>query len=770
MTTIREALNLLIQHDRLRTNDQNFVSSLLSQDSWTVRQQNAAHTVVMRYQSILRSYNLDAHTLEREPSREAMSEAPKPKQNVLDYRDGTFIFATDVALKDIIKSIPSRKWDKEARVWTCSGKNNDAIIRIREIIDELGDRIQVTNAACSALTAGMTAMQEFKASVDTVKDIKVADVADVTLPMKGTPYDHQIRGFLIGTTLKSFALLMEQGTGKTYTMISVLGKRFLDGEIDRCIVFCPVTVIGAWANEFAEFADFPVDVKLAFGTKKQRQKAFDPSTLVPGVLNVRVMSYDSLSSRKVVAKNEAGDVMTTTVVDNEGNETVVPVYTQTGGMLDTIIAWMATPLSNSAAGATEDVMKRCAIVCDESQRIKNRASGRTKSIVHLGRLVEYKAILSGTPVGNSPLDFFSQYLFLDQNILGDNYYQFRNRYCEMGGYKNKEIVGFRNLDELTERCHSIAFRVTKEEALDLPEFTDQYLYFDLEESKKYYDEMQSEMTTIIEAEKERLIVNNSIDTGGKKDTRINATAVISQMTRLAQLAGGHITRMVKVPCPKCGGTGKSANGSTCSRCYASGTIERKEYIKVGEEKLRVLQEFIEDFPKNKKLVVVCQFIPDVLLIKERIERLGRSCAVIYGATSDEEREELIRNFQTGTDPNVLVIQIRTAGLGITLTAADTMVFYTNGYSYMDYDQARARVHRIGQRNFVTYVHLVARNTFDEVAIEVLQRKKRMSDVIVDLVYGDKLTGEVTNFEDPDEVEEIMQEVIEDDAIAFLDES
>lgn len=768
MTTIREALNLLVQHNRLRTNDLEFVSSLLGQNQWTVRQQSAAHTVVMRYQSILRSYNLDAHTLERESSREAMNEAPRPKRNIFDYRDGTFIFTIDIALKDIIKSIPSRTWDKENRVWTCNGKNNEAIIRIREIIDELGDRIQVTNAACSALTAGMTAMQEFKASVDTVKDIKVADVADVTLPMKGTPYDHQIRGFLIGTTLKSFALLMEQGTGKTYTMISVLGKRFLDGEIDRCIVFCPVTVIGAWANEFAEFADFPVDVKLAFGTKKQRQKAFDPSTLVPGVLNVRVMSYDSLSSRKVVAKNEAGDVMTTTVVDNEGNETVVPVYTQTGGMLDTIIAWMATPLSNSAAGATEDVMKRCAIVCDESQRIKNRASGRTKSIVHLGRLVEYKAILSGTPVGNSPLDFFSQYLFLDQNILGDNYYQFRNRYCEMGGYKNKEIVGFRNLDDLTERCHSIAFRVTKEEALDLPEFTDQYLYFDLEESKKYYDEMQSEMMTVIEAEKERLIVNNSIDTGGEKDTRINATAVISQMTRLAQLAGGHITRMVKVPCPKCGGTGKSANGSTCSRCYASGTIERKEYIKVGEEKLRVLQEFIEDFPKNKKLVVVCQFIPDVLLIKERIERLGRSCAVIYGATSDKEREELIRNFQTGTDPNVLVIQIRTAGLGITLTAADTMVFYTNGYSYMDYDQARARVHRIGQRNFVTYVHLVARNTFDEVAIEVLQRKKRMSDVIVDLVYGDELTGEVTNFEDPDEVEEIMQEVIEDDAIAFLD--
>ncbi|MFA7067196.1 MAG: hypothetical protein WC199_10470, partial [Dysgonamonadaceae bacterium] len=75
---------------------------------------------------------------------------------------------------------------------------------------------------------------------------------------------------------------------------------------------------------------------------------------------------------------------------------------------------------------------------------------------------------------------------------------------------------------------------------------------------------------------------------------------------------------------------------------------------------------------------------------------------------------------------------------------------------------------IGQRNFVTYVHLVARNTFDEVAIEVLQRKKRMSDVIVDLVYGDELTGEVTNFEDPDEVEEIMQEVIEEDAITFLD--
>src|SRR5690554_4030541 len=106
MTTIREALNLLVQHNRLRTNDLEFVSSLLGQNQWTVRQQSAAHTVVMRYQSILRSYNLDAHTLERESSREAMNEAPRPKRNIFDYRDGTFIFTIDIALKDIIKSIP----------------------------------------------------------------------------------------------------------------------------------------------------------------------------------------------------------------------------------------------------------------------------------------------------------------------------------------------------------------------------------------------------------------------------------------------------------------------------------------------------------------------------------------------------------------------------------------------------------------------------------------------------------------------------------------
>ncbi|RKJ39243.1 hypothetical protein D7X94_12990 [Acutalibacter sp. 1XD8-33] len=89
----------------------------------------------------------------------------------------------------------------------------------------------------------------------------------------------------------------------------------------------------------------------------------------------------------------------------------------------------------------------------------------------LGDQARYKLILSGTPVQNDAMDIFSQYRFLDPTIFGQNYYTFRSRYAVMGGFNKKQVVGYRDMDELIRKEHSIAYRVTKEEAVDLPEQT-----------------------------------------------------------------------------------------------------------------------------------------------------------------------------------------------------------------------------------------------------------------------------------------------------------
>ena len=120
------------------------------------------------------------------------------------------------------------------------------------------------------------------------------------------------------------------------------------------------------------------------------------------------------------------------------------------------------------------------IVCDESSKIKNPATAQSKALHKLGKKTKFNIILTGTPVTNNPLDFFSQYKFLDEEILGPSYYLFRNRYAVMGGYQNHQIVGYNHLPELVEKVHKIAFRIKIQDAVDLPPFIDEVRTIKLE--------------------------------------------------------------------------------------------------------------------------------------------------------------------------------------------------------------------------------------------------------------------------------------------------
>jgi SNF2 family DNA or RNA helicase len=261
----------------------------------------------------------------------------------------------------------------------------------------------------------------------------------------------------------------------------------------------------------------------------------------------------------------------------------------------------------------------------------------------------------------------------------------------MGGFENKQIVGFKNLEDLIQKAHSIAYRVTKEEALDLPEFTDEILYCELKESAKAYKQMDKEMKVILESGK------------------CTAPILLAQMTRLSQIAGGFLPITDK-------------NGKE--------TIQQ-----VGTEKLELLKSFVEDFPRHKKLVIFCRFIPEINAICSMLEEMKISYAAITGEVTSKAREILIDNFQRKEDPKVIILQSAVGGLGITLTAADTMVFFSNDFSYANYQQQRARVHRIGQRNHVVYIQLVAKGTVDETIISALQKKKNVADMIVDMKGG-----------------------------------
>src|SRR5690606_16547233 len=119
------------------------------------------------------------------------------------------------------------------------------------------------------------------------------------------------------------------------------------------------------------------------------------------------------------------------------------------------------------------------VIADESQKIKNIKAQQTKAVTALGKMAKHRLILTGTPVTQSPLDFFAQYKFLDPRIFGTSFTKFRSRYAIMGGYGGYQVMGYQNLEELAAKAHSIAVRVTKEQCLDLPETANQFVYADL---------------------------------------------------------------------------------------------------------------------------------------------------------------------------------------------------------------------------------------------------------------------------------------------------
>ena len=438
---------------------------------------------------------------------------------------------------------------------------------------------------------------------------------------------------------KGFGFLFEMGCGKTLTAIATAGTLYIERRIRRVLIVAPTSVCSVWPKEFDDFADFPHIVKVMLGTKKQRLKQLQDLFDFPReALRVAVINYES---------------------------------TWREGIFEKLMEYRPD-----------------LIIADESQRIKTFDAEQSKAMHKLGDKTTFKLILSGTPVQNNALDLYSQYRFLDPMVFGKNFYSFRNRYCIMGGFNRKQIVAYRDLDELVKKEHSIAYRVTKEEALDLPEQTFETRYIILSPTeRKLYDKIRRESAAEL-----------------ANGETISATTVLTKMLRLQQFTGGFIV-----------------------------TDESEKPQQISSGKINALEDIIEDYVlgAGKKLVIFARFRAEIdlimALLKKKKVRFGR----IFGDIPLEERGDIVKDFQTNPDTKVFVAQIDTAGLGITLTAADTCVYYSVNFNYAAYSQSLARIHRIGQRNACTYIHLTVEKTIDELVIAALHKKEDLAKTIVD---------------------------------------
>ena len=333
------------------------------------------------------------------------------------------------------------------------------------------------------------------------------------------------------------------------------------------------------------------------------------------------------------------------------------------------------------------------IAIDESTTIKNPGAKRTKNILGLAKHSKYRRILTGSPVTKSPLDLYTQCYFLSPWLLDhSSFYTFKNRYAVMrtanfGGRSVQIVVGYRNLGELSEKLKNFSYRVLKDDCLDLPKKTFMKRIVQLsDEQKKVYSQMKQTALAFL---------------NGKAAT---TATVMTQLMRLHQITCGHFT---------------SDDGTT--------QVLKNNRI---EELIDLLHEV------HGKVVIWAHYRHDIETIVEHIKKefntgVDNCVMTYYGNTSVEDRQKAIKEIQNPDSPvRFLVGTPQTGGYGITLTAASTMIYYSNGYDLEKRQQSEARIDRIGQTKPMTYVDIIAEDTVDERIVKALRKKINIASQVM----------------------------------------
>ena len=332
---------------------------------------------------------------------------------------------------------------------------------------------------------------------------------------------------------------------------------------------------------------------------------------------------------------------------------------------------------------------RTMMAIDESTTIKTPTAKRTKNILKLASFSRYRRIMTGSPVTKNPLDLYTQCDFLSPWLLDfTSYYAFRNRYAEMKtlhmhGRQIQIVNGFKNLGELSDKLKDFSYRVLKEDCLDLPDkiFIKRQISLS-KEQRNLYEQMKKEAIAILK---------------GKQSTTVNT---LTQLMRLQQITCGHFT---------------ADDGATQP---------------IPNNRITELMDVLEE--TEGKAIIWAHYQYDITaIIQAVVKKYGPGSIVdYYGLTPQEERQPNIKRFQDDPKCRFIVGTPATGGYGITLTAANTVIYYSNGYDLEKRLQSEDRAHRIGQKKSVTYVDLMADDTVDEKIVQALRKKINIASEVL----------------------------------------
>ncbi len=569
-------------------------------------------------------------------------------QVTIDYVDGKLTIRCPFWANDALAGIESKRWSKAKRAWTV-GLVSESVAQVKQIAKMGG--VTTTDAARQALDAFDQQLQALKSTGERFPS---------WYKFKRPPLPHQREAYDKFYSLPGAALHLPLQTGKSATAINLCTVHRMEGRIRGVLVLVKRTLRRNWIDALNDDCPIPFTPFLPDTSEERKWNRFmEDLPDYPWIM----VGWESLSQGKMAE-------------------------------------WIME-FCNRAEG-------EFAIIGDESTYIANHKAGRTEWALKYAKMARYKYTLSGTPALEGPLNLFSQYRFIDPNIIGiDDFFAFRNRYAIMGGYQREvrpglkiptEIVGYTNLDELMHKIAPFTVSHEKTDILQLPPKRFAKHHTTMSKAQQVvYDRIRKEGVMQLAGEPEQVIQN-----------------CLGIMLRLHQVAGGYGVKVRE------------------ERYIGKGDVPKMKLVYDSVElvtpelnpKMIAVAGAIEEIGK-RQFLLWAQYQPEIDGLRWWLRKMGLRVGELHGGVPDEQRQPMVRAFARG-DLDCVLGNPGTGGMGYTMMAAEYNLFYNNGFKAIDRVQAEDRNWGQGQTKSPVVMDFFCEKTIDMVVWAALQQKQDMS--------------------------------------------
>ncbi|HEX7906250.1 MAG TPA: DEAD/DEAH box helicase [Chitinophagaceae bacterium] len=521
---------------------------------------------------------------------------------------------------EAVKELPGRRWiNGENKYWYVPGSSRNEVESLRE-------------SHKAVIIESASPVPEIIGELPPIAEL------DIELPWKEgvIPRPYQLQGIAQAIQFEKCLNGDEQGLGKTMQSIgTMLGLEVKGKSPFPCLVVCPSSMKGTWKREWEKFSHKRALILDSSMTAQQKKNWH--SYVTHGMVDVVIINYESLNTFCVeYFPNE-----------KSGNGRKKP--------------WKAMDVKLKPF-----MSKFKAGVLDESHRCKDATTNQSKFILRIFNGLQYRILLSGTPVVNKPIDLFPQLAILGKLCEFGNKDGFLNRYCDGG-------TGANNLKELNYKLNLHCFfrREKKDVAKDLPDKQRQTILCDITTRPEYNK---------CKADFEQYLRDNGCD--DKEIARKLRGEIMVQMMKLKMIAG--------------------------------------------RGKMNEVKEFVNEvLESGNKLILFCHLHE----IVDECMKIWPDAVTVTGRDKNERRQANIDAFQNDPNCKLIICNHKAAGVGITLTASSRVAFIEYPWTYADCVQCEDRAHRIGQKNNVMCTYFLGQETIDERMWEIISTKMMIGNTI-----------------------------------------